>query len=148
MPKISAAIAANINVTSRLSPAFPLITFANSKGNPVAPKIAIIILTVDIAISKRPNVTPPFAKLSATLIGLARISGFKKLRTKRMERAIIAEPAGEKPETNAMTTIEIGTTTSIKFTQSCNVIGSKSVSPATSTPKDRDSKTTVVKREA
>ena len=78
----------------------------------------MMMLTVPMAMSSRPKVTPPLAKLSATRIGFLRISGFRKLRTRSTLSAIIADPAGEKPRMSAMTTIEIGTMTRMRLIQS------------------------------
>ena len=148
IPRTRAAMLAKIRAISRLLTALLLITFANSKGSPVAPSTAMIIPTVLIAINNRPKVIPPLAKLFTTFMGCFRISGFKKLKNKRQVSAIMAEPAAEKPAINAITTIEIGTTTRIRLIQSCMLMGSISSSFPVSTPRERDSKITVVNREA
>ena len=118
MPKAKEANAAKINATNKLSEALALTTFANSRGSPVDPNTAIMIPIVPIAISKRPKVMPPFAKLSTTMNGFLRMSGLIKLSTKRSVRAIIAEPAAENPDTSANTTVAIGKTTRTRLIQS------------------------------
>ena len=73
---------------------------------------------VPIAISKRPKVMPPFAKLSTTIKGFLRMSGLIKLRTISSVSANIAEPAAENPDTSANTTVAIGKTTRTRLIQS------------------------------
>ena len=118
MPKANEAKAAKIKATNKLSEALALTTFTNSRGRPVEPNTAMMIPIVPIAISSRPKVTPPFAKLSTTMKGFSRISGLIKLSTISRLKANMADPAAENPDISANTTVAIGKTTRTRLIQS------------------------------
>ena len=105
-----------IRVTNRLPPEAASIRVTKSCGRPVAPSTATTMPTTEIAISRRPKVSPAWASASTMMRGRLRTSGLKKLRGTMEKNAVIPAPAADRPCSKAATTTPIGITTMTRLT--------------------------------